>query len=288
MSFPMVDKAPLTMTTLRASTLLPNMNWHIERPFLDIVQTSIPNSPFKQKVEDYLLHLWVDEQYDFHLFRNSKIYTIYDTELDIMAGKRKQLEADQKKEEENFKKLLKKLKEQGTPSSGESSEDEEEEQEEEATKEEDFDANQKGKKGKGSQPSRRTLAKNEKHMAMLVKGIKTSLATSQENLIEIQEELELLQKKSEAYTLFQHADKITQNDMRDLVKSYESTHDRHKLIQGLEKIVAYHDKLMRRAVPTEKCSGDHKGLCKTHYLPLHVTKYTNSGYPEEVKCRLSP
>jgi delta 1-pyrroline-5-carboxylate dehydrogenase len=264
------------------------MNWHIERPFLDIVQTSIPTSPFKQKVEDYLLHLWVDEQYDFHLFRNSKIYTIYDTELDIMECKKKQLEADQKKEEENFKKLLNKLKEQGTASKESASEKEEEAEEEEDKGSKDFNANQKQKKGKGSQPSRRTLAKNEKHKAMLVKGIKTSLATSQENLIEIQEELEMLQKKSEAYCMFQHADRLMQKDMRDLVKSYEETHDRNNLIQGLEKIVAEHDKLMRRAVPTENCSGEHKGLCNTHYLPLRVTKYNNSGYPEEVKCRLAP
>ncbi len=262
-------------------------NWHNPHPYVELVQSVLPDATFQeaQAIEDRLLQVHEDEHFEFKSLKNQKpIQTTYESEIEIATTKKKQFEDEVKKEEDRFNKLLEKFKELGAPESSE----EEEQQDEEEEEEEDEEAAEAKRKGKGQKACRRTLKAEEDRKKKLVQGIKTSMASSQVRLMELNEEIEKLSKLSEYYRHYDNATKYYLRSFRLATKTYAETKDVNALIKALRDAISYYNMMMRRYVPQDSCVGQEKGLCETHLLPLSVTIYPKDNYRQVWKCCASP
>jgi len=271
----------------KQSTLLPNLSWHDDRPFEEIVRKEIPESSYRFKVEDYLMHLWVDEQYDFHLYRKQQTDdTLYDYTIMDWTSELTKAKEEFKKEELLFEKLAKKFEEQGAPS-----EEVVDEKSNASSGEEEVSndiAPDTKVKGKVAKECKRSLKKKQAHEAMLAKSIKSSMASSQQKLMDLQKEMDDLETKIAVYENYKQISLEKSRTLHALVRQYSSTQDRVALIRGLETMVSQEDKQLRSRISKEKCSGDLEGLCEKHYLPLSCARYSATGLVQEMKCRLAP
>jgi len=256
-------------------------NWHTGHPYLDLIEEVLPNCPHAVSLEKKLLEVYTEQENGFKLYKNSSnvtIFTIFDSEIDILIAKKKNLEEERKKEDERFNKLLEKFKEQETPESIDEKEEEEDEDEEVVVKQ----------KGKGQQACRRTLKKEHDRKKSLVNNVKSSMASSQMKLMELGEEIDKLEKMTEYYTHYRNASRNYALGTKRVVLQYSETKDIAALIQGLSELISYYEHMMRRYVPSQPCEGKEKGLCGTHMLPLSLAVYPNENYKHVWKCAVSP
>jgi hypothetical protein len=259
-------------------------DWHNPHPYVKLIHTVLPEADLEEAeaIEKRLLQVYEDEHYDFKSLKQHKpIQTTFETEIEIATTKKKHLQDDVRREEDRFTKLLEKFKEHGAPEiiSEEEKEDEEED-EEEAT-----DVKQNGR---GQKACRRTLKAEVVRQAKLVQGIKTSMASSQVRLMELNEDVEKLTKLIEYYQHYTSATKYYLRSMKELTLSYADTKDVTALIKGIQDMLSYYEMMMRRYVPMESCLGERKGLCETHLLPLHDTVYAKDNFRHVLKCCASP
>jgi hypothetical protein len=279
-----VDPVGTTMTSV-LKTL--GDDWHNPHPYVRLITSVLPDAGFEdaEAIEKRLLQVYEDEHFDFKSLKNSKpIQTLYETEIEIATSKKKHLEEEVKREEDRFNKLLEKFKEHGAPetsSEGEGGGEEEEEDEEEE------DAAEAKRRGKGQKACRRTLKAEAVRQTKLVQGIKTSMASSQLRLMELNEEAERLTKLCEYYNHYNNATKCYLRSMRELTQKYSESKDVPALITSIKHALSYHEMMMRRYVPKESCCGT-KGLCETHLLPLYSTVYPKDNFRPVWKCCASP
>jgi hypothetical protein len=162
-------------------------------------------------------------------------------------------------------------------------EDDEDEEEEE---EEDLQANQKKK---GTQKAcKRSIKAEELKKIQQAKGLKASMATSQQKMIDLRDEIEALEKKSTYYKHYQYASRCYTNGYRKALREYSETKNVSSLVQSLSHVISYYEMMMRRYVPEDPCCGDESKLCNTHLLPLSRSYNTQSGLWDIVKCHASP
>ena len=254
-------------------------NWHSDHPFLGLIEKVIPSFPHAQTLEKKLLEVYVDQDNGFKLHKNAMGLTSFDSEIEMVLAKKKNLEEERKKEDDRFNKLLEKFKEQETPEILEEKEEEEEDEDEEVVVKQ---------KGKGQQACRRTLKKEHDRKKSLVNNVKSSMASSQMKLMELGEEIDKLEKMSEYYTHYRNASRNYALGTKRVVLQYSETKDIAALIQGLSEVISYYEHMMRRYVPSQPCEGKEKGLCGTHMLPLSLAVYPNESYKHVWKCAVSP
>lgn len=262
-------------------------NWHISHPYLSLIDTVVPSSKYKLDVEDALFRVCEEEYYDFKsLKKDTTTYTLYDDDLIYSERRKKEIEEEMKVEDERFQSLMKKFQETEAPLLDAEEDDEEEEEEE--VEEEDLKANQKKKKGQ--QACNRSKKADEQRKIQQAKGIKSSMASSQQKLIDLGNELEVLEKKREYYKHYQYASRGYINGVRKATRDYKETRDVNTLIKNLEDVISYYEMMMRRYVPSDPCTGTGKGrgLCETHLLPLEVYQNPVTGFRDVVKCCASP
>jgi hypothetical protein len=255
-------------------------NWHVEHPYMGLIQKVLPSCPHAVAIEKKLLEVYVQQHNDFKIYKDTNSTTLFDSEIEAALVNKKRLEEERKKEEERFTKQLEKLKELDAPesSSEEEKEEEEEEEEEVVVKH----------KGKGQQACRRTLKKEALRQKSLVSSIKASMATSQMRLMELNEEIEKLEKISEYYTHYRNASRNYILGTRRVALAYSQTKDVTALIKGLAEVIPYYEHMMRRYVPSGSCQGQEEGLCDTHLLPLGLFRNPETGFRNVLKCSVSP
>ena len=268
------------------TTLLKTLgdDWHQPHPYVSLVHSVLPDATFQEAraIEDRLLQVYEDEHYDFKSLKQTKPFeTTYEAEIQIAMTKKKQLEEEVKREEERFNKLLEKFKEYGAPET--SSEEEEEEEEDD----DDTEAAEAKRKGKGQKACRRTLKAEESRKRKLAQGAKTSMASSQVRLMELNEEIEKLAKLIQYYEHYTSATKHYLRAIREGTRRYSESKDISALIKEVHNTIVYYEKMMRRYVPEDPCCGS-KGLCETHLLPLRVTVYPKEGFKHVYTCGASP
>ncbi len=273
---------PLIPTFSLMSNLLKTLgdNWHNEHVYRPLIEKIVPNSENKKAIALALIEIYVAEHYDFKQFRSTNTETVYDDDIDICKVRKKETEEKVAKEETNFKKLLEKFQQMEAPESATEEEKEEEEEEEEEEEVEVI------RKGKGQKACKRSLKAEEQHKKMLAKGIKSSMASSQEKLRDLNEYIEQLNKKMEYFIHYQKASRYYQQTKRAAVLSYASSKDVEALVKDLDFAIDQYEMLMKRYVPKDRCAGSVPGDCTTHLLPLSAVKYTNKGEVEEARCRL--
>lgn len=264
-------------------------DWHNPHPYWKVIETVAPETRYKQKIEDILLGIYVDDHHGKKLYRTPTKHTLYDMDIDRCEFDIKKLEAEMKREEDTLKKLCTKMEELQTFLDG--TNEEEEEEEEEAEEE----VHQIPKQEKGRQPKAISGKEAEKQKKLeeqknlrLAKSTKSAMATSQEKLIDIQKKCETLETKKFLYTEYRKADWFYQDSMKKIVEKYDKSQDFEMLIQDINKMYGEYEGLKRRVAPKVPCEGEGKDLCKVHYLPLFATKYTEKGVPYVFKCSLSP
>lgn len=264
-----------------------NLNWHDDQPFVGIIERTVPSSKFKKAIQDRLLEIWVAEHYDFKVYKDKDVSTLYDNQIYEWKQRKASVELELKKEEETFKKLFEKFQAQNhvevqPQATGDTTEEDEEENGSDTVMETKETVSHKVCK-----QSRRTIAKNIKHEIMLAKSIKSSMASSQQTLVDLQKEQDELDEKISSYEAYQAAAQYSIREMKKIALEYEKTKDRDALVKKLDSLLSYRDKMMRRNISPNPCSGE-KGLCKTHHLYLTPTRYTKDGVAEEAKCYMSP
>lgn len=260
-------------------------DWHVDHPYLELIERVVPGCPYAEKVEQKLVEVYVEQQNEFKLYKNTTGVTTYDYEIETLTSKKKKLEDEKEKEEERFNKLLDKFKDQAIAESSSGEEKETENEEEDEEEEEEVAVKQKGK---GQKACRRTLKKEEQRKKALVTGIKSSMASSQGKLMEIGEEIEKLDKMCEYYTHYRNASRNYILACRRIILAYSENKDLETLIRSLADTIAHYEKMMRYFVPSEPCQGHEKGLCETHLLPLYRTVFPNQGFKHVWKCAVSP
>lgn len=260
-------------------------DWHTSNPYLKLIESVLPSSKYGVQIQDALLRVYEDQHFEFRrLKENRKVETIYDGELEVNEFRIKQLQEEMKKEDQHYQGLLEKF--QKTEIHEKTLDEEEEAEEDEEEEEDDTQANQK-KKGV-QKACKRSLKAEELKKIQQAKGLKSSMATSQQKMIDLRDEVEGLEKKCEYYKHYQYASRCYISGYRKALREYSETKDVTSLIKSLSDIVSYYDKMMRRYVPEEPCCGEDRNLCTTHLLPLSRAYNARSGLWDILKCQVSP
>jgi hypothetical protein len=272
------------------TTLLKTLgdDWHNDHAYSKLIESVIPSTKFVKEIERALYRVYDDEHHDFKSATSyQKAITIYDAEIECDESRKKQLEEEMQKEDKHYMNLLEKFQAMELP---ESVKDElnEEEEEEEKEKEEENDVKVNQKKSKGQQACKRSLKAEEQRKIQQAKGIKSSMATSQQKLIDMRNEVDLLEKKLEYYRHYQYASSCYINGVRKATREYRETKDLHALIVNLEKTIDYSEMMMRRYVPNDPCCGGENMLCKMHLLPLYRVYNRSSGFYDLFNCPAHP
>jgi hypothetical protein len=245
------------------------MKYIDERPFEQIVRERTLSDKYVSRIEELLEDISIDQASGFKLYKNTSKHTLYDKDLDLWTAQKKKIEEEMKKEEDLFEKYCKKFEELGEVAALDDSDDDEEEEDyaEELIHEKKEKPLQRNINVKNTQTQRQTQAKER---AALVKTLKTSMATSQQKLIDNQKKIEELDVKIKYYTHYQYATQKYIGAMRNLILLYERNQDKEFLRKGLDFILDYTDMLMKRYVSPKSCTGEINSLCESHYLPLHL------------------
>lgn len=247
-------------------------DWHIPHPYMRLIHSVLPSTDIEEAtaIERMLLHVYEDEHYDFKNVKQQKpIQTLFECEIEIATTKKKHLDEDLKKEDDRFTKLMDKFKELGMPDG--------------AQEEDGEDKEPKAKNACG-----RTSKAEEIRKANLVHGIKASMATSQARVLELTHDIEELTRLCKYYVHYDNATKVYLRSMKQLTLSYADTKDLPTLIKGLQSTLSYYEDMMRRYVSMDSCTGDGKGLCETHLLPLRDTVHSKDNYRHVWRCCVSP
>ncbi len=261
-------------------------DWHNPNPYVKLIEGILPSSECCQEIQNALLRVYEEEHFEFRSLKGyRKIETIYDNEIDSTEFRMQQLEEDIKKEDQRYKVFLEKFKKMEMPENSLETEDDEEEEEEEE-EEDDMQADQKRK---GVQKAcKRSIKAEEMRKIQLAKGIKSSMASSQQKMIDLGNELELLQKKCEYYKHYQYASRCYISGYRKALREYSETKDVVQLVKNLDDVVSYYRMMMRRYVPNEPCRGEENTDCKVHLLPLTRAYNRASGFHDIFKCAACP
>lgn len=270
-------------------------DWHNPHPYESLIHTILPNTEktHGEEIEWCLISLYVDEHNGFKNSKSESKHTIYDLELDVLRAKKTKLEEEYKKEEDIFEKICKKFEEMGASTKLQTSDEPKEESEEEKEKEvEDtyVEAPQQKDKPiqKSSKETLRLTKEREKRDAVLAKSIKSSMATSQEKLMELRKELDQLEDHQRCYKQYQGAAWYYLGAIKKAVVAYESKKDIEVLVKELDSILRNYNTFLRRGILNERCSGDVKGLCEKHYLPMRNPYLYEKNEGWTVKCKLYP
>ena len=268
-------------------------DWHKPNPYYKLIESVVPSSPYKFKIEDILLGIYVDEHHGKKLYRNSSKYTLYDMDIERAEFDIKKLKADMKREEDNLEKLCKKMEELQKFLDGTEDQEEEEEEEEEEEQEEvshrglKLEKSRQPKTMSGKEAEKQKKLEEQKNLR-LAKSTKSAMATCQEKLMDMGEKFEILEKKKYLYTEYRKADWFYQDSMKQIVLKYDKSQDIVILIQDINTMYDEYQRLKKRVTPREPCQGEGKDLCKIHYLPLYLTVLSNEGFKHVWKCHASP
>lgn len=269
-------------------------NWHAVSPYLPLIEKVVPQSKYQAEIQDVLYTLYVDEHYNFKQSKHVSKDTLYSNEVEVAQEKMNQLEEEMVKEEKILQTLSQKfelVQDFLVYTSNDLDEDD---------NDDDYvDANAHHEKGKGNMikakvkgkklsPQEEAKIMEEKKKATTARNTKMAMATSQQKLLDMQQEFEHLEKKKKYYQHYHYASYGRQCGMKRLVLAYEKDKDLITLIQGLDELLDYFHMMFRRYIPPSACDGTYHGLCASHYLPFSApARYSEKGTLEETaKCPL--
>lgn len=264
-----------------------DVNWHEDHPYLSTIQAIVPTSRWIPEIERCLLELWVQTHYDYKLYSSKDMSTLFDLDVDLLVVKTKLAEEEFKKEEDHYASVLGKLQALDTPPevAEESSSSDDQEEMPDVQRNAKQEARIKG--APGVKTVARTLREKKLKDAQQLKALKSSLATSQQKLLELKAHAESLETKQACYTIYQAAAQFYTKAFRAIALSYKASQDDTKLIQDLDALLETYNTKMREGIPKEPCRGS-GDTCETHFLPLSAVKRSPKTFePEAIKCRIS-
>ncbi len=268
-------------------------DWHSEDVYLPLIYKILPQSRYSEDIQDVLYSIYEQEHYNFKLYKNISNETMFSRDAEEAEQRIQTLQKEMEKEGKQFEFLAEKFEKYQQYLTYTSHEVDDEDEED------DYVANhQEKERGKGNmikakskKMSPQEVAKilEEKKNTQIAQNTKSALATSQEKLLGIQEEIETLQKKKEYYNHYHNAEYGRQCTMKKLVLAYEKDQDIEVLIRGLNELLDHYNKMRRLYIPNVACQGNYKELCKTHFLPLCPPFYSEKGtILRQPQCPLTP
>lgn len=264
-------------------------DWHKPHPYYNLIESVVPTSPYKFKIEDILLGIYVDEHHGKKLYRTPAKHTLYDMDIDKCEFDKKRLEGEMKREGDTLEKLCKKMEDLQKFLDGTDGDDDEEEEEEE----EEVHHGVKQEKGKeikamtGKQAEKQKKLEEQKNLR-LAKSTKSAMATSQQKLMDMQKEHDTIERKRSVYTEYRKADWLYQAEMKKIILKYDKSQDVESLIRDIQAVYEHYQTLRKRAAPDQPCEGEGNDLCKVHFLPLFATKHTEKGIAYAFQCNATP
>jgi hypothetical protein len=268
-------------------------DWHNPHPYWRLIESLLPASPYIEEIEKCLTGIYVEGHYDYKLYKNTNKYTLYDTDIEQSEMTKKNLEMDMKRESESLEKLCKKMEElqeflNGVEGYGQALEEDEEEEEVEVAHTH-VSRQEKGRQPKalGGKDAAKAKKLEEQKKMLLAKSTKSAMATCQQKLLDMQQEIEKQELMSKLYKGYREADWFYQASMRKIVLKYASSNDLETLIREVDRLLTDYKAMRQRVAPKESCRGEGTGLCETHLLPLYVTKRTEKGVPLVWKCDIN-
>lgn len=280
--------------TLKQKSLLNRLgeNWHADNVYVPIISSVVPNTKHLMKIQDVLYTLYVDEHYSFKNCKNISKSTLYSDEVESAEFRMKQLDEEMKREGDTLEKLAKKFEELEPyleHSSNYNDEDDEDDDDGNYVAQPKERGAKLQTKGKKMTPQEAAKILEEKRKTQQAKNTKSAMATSQEKLMTLQSEIEMLEKKIEYYRHYHSAQYGRQCHLKRLVLAYEKDMNLEALIKGLDDMTDYYEMIRRRYVPSGPCKGEYKELCQTHLLPLGPPILSEKGTVlREPDCPLHP
>jgi hypothetical protein len=266
----------------------------INKTFEDRVKEHVPNLQYKGEVKNLLYSIDWDQETNWKRDPFRQDQTLYDLDLAKWSFEKKDLLKSKERLQKQFDDLLAKLGEEDEDPTLENKEEEAPSEEdaavaEAATVEASIVENGRKQKGKPQQSCNRTKAQMARQEAAKAKGVKSSLATVQTEIMELNNEIEALDKKIEVYTHYQQTNLKLLKRVRSAVQHYKDTQDRWYLEQNLYVIWETFAEEKRAYFKEDTyCKGE-EGLCETHYLPLSSKpKWEGKTVSLITKCILGP
>ncbi len=266
-------------------------DWHNDNVYFPLIQKILPETKYTFEIQEVLYAVYVQEHYNFKVYKHVNDETFYSDEVSEAEQRIKVLEQEMKKEGKIFESLAEKFEQYQQYLTYTSQENNEEEEED------DYVANP-NERGKGNRvktnakklsPQEAAKILEEKKNTQIAQNTKSAMATSQQKLLDMQEEMETLERKKEYYKHYHYAEHVRQCMMRKLVLAYEKDQNIENLVRGLDDLLGYYNMMRRRYVPTGPCEGSFKELCKTHMLPLGPPFLSEKGVVlKEPQCCLTP
>lgn len=263
-----------------APSLLPiRMNtWGIYKTFDEHVKEHKPNPLHRKAIKNFLYSIDWDKETGWknRPFRSDD--TLYDFDLSQWNHEKKQLTKSKERLQKQYDDILTKLGEEDEEkgavveeaSASVSSEEDTATTEVAAVEASIVVENGRKQKGRPQQMCRRTRAEMAKREVAQSKGIKSALATVQTEIIEINNDLDALQKKIDCYTLYQQANVDLLKRLRNAEQRYKDTNDRQFLEQTLYFAWDIYMEKKRSWSNGDTCCKGNGDLCDTHYLPLNT------------------
>jgi hypothetical protein len=271
-------------------------DWHNPHPYERLIRSIFPKSSYDdmQDIENCLLRVYEAQHYDFKIYKDKSKATVYDLDISQAEGRIHSLEVEKKRDEEAFERLCKKLEEtiqeqrkHGFLREEATLEEAVEEEEDEMSAYEmtkDVQVSKDPKKiNKEEVRKRREL---EARLSTTVKSTQSSMATTQQKLMDYQKEIEILEKKKEYFEHYRTAALWYQAAMRKIVLDYEVNKDVEVLVKGINDVLSYYNTIRRRNVSSDPCKGRTNEPCESHFLPLTPVKYSEKGEAIDWRCDL--
>jgi hypothetical protein len=266
----------------------------IYKTFEDRVKEHVPNLQYKGEVKNLLYSIDWDQETNWKRDPFRQDQTLYDLDLARWSFEKKDLLKSKERLQKQFDDLLAKLGEEDEDPTLENKEEEAPSEEDTAVAEAATVAasiveNGRKQKGKPQQSCNRTKAQMARQEVAKAKGVKSALATVQTEIMELNNEIEALDKKMDCYTHYQQTNLRLLKRVRSAVQHYKDTQDRWYLEQNLYVIwEAFAEETHSYFKRNTCCKGD-EGLCETHYLPLTTKpKWGGTSVSLTTNCILGP
>lgn len=259
----------------------------------DRIREHTPDPRYKKYIANALCSINAAEANDWKRMPFGGDDTLYDLELSKWSCEKADLEKDKARLQKQYDALLDKLadedeKDQPAPEEQPGSE-EEKSVPEAAVVEEIVIENGRKQKGRPQVACRRTQNADAKRAAMQSKSVKSSLATVQTELIQLNREIEDLEEKIKCYKHYQQVSLETTKRLTRAVQQYKDSKDRWFLEQRLSLIYETWDTDMRKYKGDGTCCGGGGDFCEMHLLPLSTRPlWQGSNVTLITKCALGP
>jgi hypothetical protein len=216
-----------------------------ERPFEEIIQSVILDEKHKDFVEEVMDVLTrYDENYMHGTNPYNGDYTLYDGDIALLQNRKATLEKQKETLEKMYNASFDKVV--ALETSGVAGPQEDEDEEEEDVDEEYYETNIRKKGGSAARVKPAAAAKQKAQQATAAKNFRTTMATMQQEILDVNKELAVLSEELAKYLYYQEVSVKTIRSLRRIINHYKIHRDTEFVRKGAYFVKDYSTKLIER------------------------------------------